>query len=64
MPVTLRQLRRNLDISRTQIAHAVGVSFITYTRWEQGKSVPHHDHMMKLSEILEIPFPEIRKLFR
>jgi len=39
-PKTLKDLRRQLDISQEELAQALGVSFATVNRWENGKTVP------------------------
>lgn len=39
-PKTVKELRRQLGISQEELAHALGVSFATVNRWENGKTVP------------------------
>jgi len=36
----LKEVRRQLGISQEELAHALGVSFATVNRWENGKTVP------------------------
>ena len=39
-PGTLNEVRRQLALSPEELAHALGVSFATVNRWENGKTVP------------------------
>lgn len=39
-PETVREVRRQLGLSQEELAHALGVSFATVNRWENGKTVP------------------------
>jgi putative transcriptional regulator len=39
-PETLKEVRRQLGLSQEELAHALGVSFATVNRWENGKTVP------------------------
>jgi len=39
-PATVKEVRRQLAISQEELAHALGVSFATVNRWENGKTVP------------------------
>lgn len=39
-PETVKEVRRQLALSREELAHALGVSFATVNRWENGKAVP------------------------
>lgn len=37
---TVKQVRRQIGLSQEELAHALGVSFATVNRWENGKTVP------------------------
>lgn len=37
---TVKEVRRQLALSQEELAHALGVSFATVNRWENGKTVP------------------------
>ena len=37
---TVKEVRRQLALSQEQLAHALGVSFATVNRWENGKTMP------------------------
>jgi DNA-binding transcriptional regulator YiaG len=39
-PETVKEVRRRLGLSQEELAHALGVSFATVNRWENGKTVP------------------------
>lgn len=39
-PAQVKEVRRQLGLSQEELAHALGVSFATVNRWENGKTVP------------------------
>lgn len=39
-PGLVRDVRRQLEISQEELAQALGVSFATVNRWENGKTTP------------------------
>jgi putative transcriptional regulator len=39
-PETVKEVRRQLGLSQEELAHALGVSFATVNRWENGKTEP------------------------
>ena len=39
-PATVKEVRRRLALSQEELAHALGVSFATVNRWENGKTIP------------------------
>ena len=39
-PKQVKEVRRQLGISQEDLAHALGVSFATVNRWENGKTRP------------------------
>lgn len=39
-PETVKEVRRRLGLSQEGLARALGVSFATVNRWENGKTVP------------------------
>lgn len=39
-PETVKEVRRQLALSQEELAHALGVSFTTVNRWENGKTIP------------------------
>ncbi len=36
----VKNVRNQLNLSQENLAHAIGVSFATVNRWENGKSMP------------------------
>ncbi len=39
-PELVKEVRRQLELSQQGVAHALGVSFATVNRWENGKTTP------------------------
>ncbi len=39
-PETIKEVRRQLALTQEELAHAIGVSFATVNRWENGRTVP------------------------
>jgi transcriptional regulator with XRE-family HTH domain len=39
-PETVKEVRRQVGLSQEDLARALGVSFATVNRWENGKTVP------------------------
>lgn len=39
-PKVVKELRKQLGLSQEELAHALGVSFATVNRWENGKTTP------------------------
>jgi putative transcriptional regulator len=37
---TVKEVRRQLELSQEELAHELGVSFSTINRWENSKTVP------------------------
>ena len=39
-PETVKDVRQQLALSQEELAHALGVSFATVNRWENGRTAP------------------------
>jgi putative transcriptional regulator len=39
-PEYIKEVRKQLELSQEDLAHALGVSFATVNRWENGKTAP------------------------
>jgi putative transcriptional regulator len=39
-PAYIKEIRKQLELSQEDLAHALGVSFATVNRWENGKTAP------------------------
>lgn len=56
---TLKKIRKQCLLSQKDFADAIGVSFSTVNRWENGKTVPNFKDLKKISEYCQkhgIPF--------
>jgi len=53
-PSAIRRLRAKLNISQTELAKMIGVSFTSVNRWESGKYEP----TMKMKKKLIVLFKE------
>lgn len=56
---TIKSIRRKSLLSQNDFAHALGVSFSTVNRWENGKSVPKLCKMKLINDFCierSIPF--------
>lgn len=40
IPVLVKEVRKQLGLSQEDLAHALGISFATINRWENGKTSP------------------------
>lgn len=40
LPKMIKEIRSQLGLSQEELAHALGVSFASINRWENGKSSP------------------------
>lgn len=45
----LKGIRKSMHLSQASFAKALGVSFSTVNRWENGKSRPSYDAIEKIS---------------
>lgn len=46
----IRKIRKSLFMSQTDFAAAVGVTFVTVNRWENGKTLPGYKAMKTITE--------------
>ena len=56
---TLKKIRQQCLLSQKDFADALGVSFSTVNRWENGKTVPNYKDLKKISDYCrknDIPF--------
>ena len=51
MQALIKQIREHLDMSQTELAERLNVSFATVNRWENGRAVPNKLAQTKLYEI-------------
>lgn len=55
----IKTLRRKCLLSQTDFAEALGVSFSTVNRWENGKAIPNYQTLKKVKDFCyknDIPF--------
>ena len=61
MEMTLGEKIRNArkrKMTQVELANEIGVHEMTVRRWEVGKSFPDVDSLLKISEVLHVPFTE------
>ncbi len=51
----LKELLKSKGIKQKWLANKIGVSEVTVSLWCAGKSLPKKEHLIKLSELLEVP---------
>ena len=51
MQTLIKQIRENLNMSQTELAEQLNVTFVTVNRWENGHAVPNKIAQTKLYEI-------------
>lgn len=51
MAISLKAARVNTGLTQTEMAEKLGVSRITYWKWETGKSEPKYTQFMKICEV-------------
>lgn len=47
----IKELRKQYNMSQSDLAEILGVSNITVSHWENGKSVPRYQHIAKMAEM-------------
>lgn len=52
-PETLEQQRRDLGLSRQDVADALGVSYNCVRLWEQGHRIPTAEHRLALASFFD-----------
>ena len=51
-PDQIKQIRRQLKMSQQAFASALGVSFTTVNRWENGKAKPQSDRIQRMKALV------------
>ena len=52
--MTLKEYRKSLGLSQTQLAERLGVSYQAYQQWENGKRAPGADALVRFVEKLQV----------
>jgi len=63
--IILKRIRQQSLLSQKDFANAIGVSFSTVNRWENGKNIPNFKDLKKISDYCytqNIPF-NIQNIF-
>jgi transcriptional regulator with XRE-family HTH domain len=55
----LKELIKAKGIKQKWLALKLGVSEVTVSNWVKEKSIPTQKHLLKLSELLDIPIKEL-----
>ncbi len=58
---TLRELRKNKNMSQEDIAYQLDVSRQSVSKWESGVSMPDLENVMKLSKLFDVPIDFLLK---
>ena len=55
MKLTLKKARMLAELKQTEAANALGVSEVTLSNWENGKTYPTIDKVIKMSKLYNLP---------
>ena len=55
----LKELRKEKDLTQETLAEALGVSFQTISKWENGSATPSIRAVLLISRYLDIPIDSI-----
>ncbi len=55
----LREARRRARLTQQEMAHLIGCSEMTVSRWETGKRIPRLTDARKFSAITRVPLEEL-----
>lgn len=58
---TLKDKRKELDLTQEQVANIIFVSNKTISNWENGKTTPDLESLIRLSELFDISLDELIK---
>lgn len=50
----LKKLRKEKNLTQTQISELIDVKQGTYSRWESGKLEPSFENLIKIADLLEV----------
>ena len=50
----LKELRKNKGLKQQEIAELLGIKRNTYSDWENGKTEPSFENLIKLADLLEV----------
>ena len=55
----IAQRRKQLNLTQVELADQLLVSYQAVSQWELGKSMPEISNLTRLSEVLDLPLPEL-----
>jgi transcriptional regulator with XRE-family HTH domain len=55
----LKEILKAKGMKQNYLAQRIGVSVVTMSNWVKEKSSPSKKHLLKLSEVLEVPAKDI-----
>ena len=50
----LKKLRKNKGLKQQELAEILGIKRNTYSDWENGKTEPSFENLLKLADLLEV----------
>lgn len=53
-PQRLKQLRQKKGLTQQKLAEILGIKRNTYSDWENGKTEPSFENLIKLADLLEV----------
>jgi len=54
LQITLKTLRKEKNLTQTEVAKIVNVHQVTYQGWEKGKSTPDLEKILKLAKYYKV----------
>jgi len=56
----LKEIIKGKGYKQKFLAEKIGVTEVTLSNWVNGKTVPKDKHILKLSQVLDIPFETLK----
>lgn len=61
LPLKLKKLRKNNNLTQTELSELLFINQSTYANWEAGRRTPGIHHLIKLSELYDITLDKLLK---
>lgn len=58
-----KAFRNSLSKTQEDVAAEIGVSPVTISFWETGKTIPNMHSLMKMSSVFGMPIDDLAKMF-
>ena len=52
--INIKELRINLNMTQKQLAQALDVSFQAISEWENNKSRPEYENLVKMAQLFDV----------